>query len=175
MPLLSALTRLLGGGYRRLAAALRQLRPALCCLGVQASLASLLLLAMRLRQRLQQRDSSNYAKWFGASAANGAATPPLLPPQPRRSSSGGVAAAAAAAAAALSSPTGAEGAGSRQCVRSFREATPSLPAGAERLSSMRENLSRSREQLGQFQASLEPETAAGLDRGCPEMTRDPKA
>ena len=172
MPLLSALTRLLGGGYRRLAAALRQLRPALCCLGVQASLASLLLLAMRLRQRLQQRDSSNYAKWFGASAANGAATPPLLPPQPRRSSSGGV---AAAAAAALSSPTGAEGAGSRQCVRSFREATPSLPAGAERLSSMRENLSRSREQLGQFQASLEPETAAGLDRGCPEMTRDPKA
>ena len=40
---------------------------------------------------------------------------------------------------------------------------------------MRENLSRSREQLGQFQASLEPETAAGLDRGCPEMTRDPKA
>ena len=172
MPLLSALTRLLGGGYRRLAAALRQLRPALCCLGVQASLASLLLLAMRLRQRLQQRDSSNYAKWFGASAANGAATPPLLPPQLRRSSSGGV---AAAAAAALSSPTGAEGAGSRQCVRSFREATPSLPAGAERLSSMRENLSRSREQLGQFQASLEPETAAGLDRGCPEMTRDPKA
>ena len=172
MPLLSALTRLLGGGYRRLAAALRQLRPALCCLGVQASLASLLLLAMRLRQRLQQRDSSNYAKWFGASAANGAATPPLLPPQPRRTSSGGV---AAAAAAALSSPTGAEGAGSRQCVRSFREATPSLPAGAERLSSMRENLSRSREQLGQFQASLEPETAAGLDRGCPEMTRDPKA
>jgi len=172
LPLLSALTRLLGGGYRRLAAALRQLRPALCCLGVQASLASLLLLAMRLRQRLQQRDSSNYAKWFGASAANGAATPPLLPPQPRRSSSGGV---AAAAAAALSSPTGAEGAGSRQCVRSFREATPSLPAGAERLSSMRENLSRSREQLGQFQASLEPETAAGLDRGCPEMTRDPKA
>ena len=155
MPLLSALTRLLGGGYRRLAA---QLRPALCCLGVQASLASLLLLAMRLRQRLQQRDSSNYAKWFGASAANGAATPPLLPPQPRRSSSGGV---AAAAAAALSSPTGAEGAGSRQCVRSFREATPSLPAGAERLSSMRENLSRSREQLGQFQASLEPETARG--------------
>ena len=172
MPLLSALTRLLGGGYRRLAAALRQLRPALCCLGVQASLASLLLLAMRLRQRLQQRDSSNYAKWFGASAANGAATPPLLPPQPRRTSSGGV---AAAAAAALSSPTGAEGAGSRQCVRSFREATPSLPAGAERLSSMRENLSRSREQLGQFQASLEPETAAGLDRGCPEVTRDPKA
>ncbi|EOD38140.1 hypothetical protein EMIHUDRAFT_449012 [Emiliania huxleyi CCMP1516] len=62
LPLLSALTRLLGGGYRRLAAALRQLRPALCCLGVQASLASLLLLAMRLRQRLQQRDSSNYAK-----------------------------------------------------------------------------------------------------------------
>jgi len=172
LPLLSALTRLLGGGYRRLAAALRQLRPALCCLGVQASLASLLLLAMRLRQRLQQRDSSNYAKWFGASAANGAATPPLLPPQPRRTSSGGV---AAAAAAALSSPTGAEGAGSRQCVRSFREATPSLPAGAERLSSMRENLSRSREQLGQLQASLEPETAAGLDRGCPEMTRDPKA
>ena len=172
MPLLSALTRLLGGGYRRLAAALRQLRPALCCLGVQASLASLLLLAMRLRQRLQQRDSSNYAKWFGASAANGAATPPLLPPQPRRTSSDGV---AAAAAAALSSPTGAEGAGSRQCVRSFREATPSLPAGAERLSSMRENLSRSREQLGQFQASLEPETAAGLDRGCPEMTRDPRA
>jgi len=172
LPLLSALTRLLGGGYRRLAAALRQLRPALCCLGVQASLASLLLLAMRLRQRLQQRDSSNYAKWFGASAANGAATPPLLPPQPRRSSSGGV---AAAAAAALSSPTGAEGAGSRQCVRSFREATPSLPAGAERLSSMRENLSRSREQLGQFQASLGPETAAGLDRGCPELTRDPKA
>ena len=172
MPLLSALTRLLGGGYRRLAAALRQLRPALCCLGVQASLASLLLLAMRLRQRLQQRDSINYAKWFGASAANGAATPPLLPPQPRRTSSDGV---AAAAAAALSSPTGAEGAGSRQCVRSFREATPSLPAGAERLSSMRENLSRSREQLGQFQASLEPETAAGLDRGCPEMTRDPKA